>query len=314
MMARKPSSLHKATLVAADTQPPKRFTPLFNDVFLKIFGSADSEPVTKPLLNAVLRIAGIPEIEHVERITADASLPGGIECKTARLDVVVFSDDGRLFDLEAQRQKVDIGSRSIFYASKLIVENTPKGPRHNYSDIPQVVVVVLLEGNTMFPDNDQFVTSARMRWDAPSLADSGPDNITLVVVELDKVRARYNIGNLKDVLADESLAWLYLLANGYKNPEEMGKMSESFPTMEEFAERYGIAIGDPELKRAYDAWWMSEMEYNSIVDYAQKEGLAKGVEQGVRQGIEQGIEQSIAALRAAGLHDAADLLEQKRNQ
>lgn len=42
---------------------------------------------------------------------------------------------------------------------------------------------------------------------------------------------------------------------------------------------------------------------------AEARGLEAGREEGLEQGIEQGIEQSIAALREAGLDDAADLLE-----
>ena len=54
------------------------------------------------------------------------------------------------------------------------------------------------------------------------------------------------------MLTDESLAWLYLLAAGYEHPEEVNLIMDNFPTMEEFAARYGIALGDPILKRAYD--------------------------------------------------------------
>lgn len=70
------SSVHHAS------KPPERFSPLFNDAFLRIFGSSDSAPVTQPLVNAILRAVGMPEIDGIEHISADASLPGGIECKT----------------------------------------------------------------------------------------------------------------------------------------------------------------------------------------------------------------------------------------
>ena len=49
--------------------PPARFSPLFNDAFLKIFGSADSAPVTQPLVNSILRAVGIPEVEKIEHIS-----------------------------------------------------------------------------------------------------------------------------------------------------------------------------------------------------------------------------------------------------
>lgn len=284
---------------------PTRFTPLFNDAFLRIFGSADSEPVTKPLLNAVLRKVGLEELDRIESISTDASLPGGVECKTPRLDVVVVCDDGRLIDLEAQRRKVDVGAKSLLYAAKLLVENTPKGKDDSYRHMPHVVAVVLLEGSTVVPDPGRFISVCKMRWDAERPLGGpldGPDNIVVVLAELDKVRARYNDGeHMDEVLTDESLAWLYLLAIGYEDPEEVNAIMKSFPTMEEFATRYGIALGDPDLKRAYDRYWESELEYNSIMEAAREDGR--------EEGRKEGHEEAVATLRAAGFEEAAALVE-----
>ena len=148
----------------------------------------------------------------------------------------------------------------------------------------------MLEGQKLFPGEEQFLTVCRMGWSLErGDCAEGPDGIVLVAAELDRVRERYNGGNrIEDVLADESLAWLYLLAGGYEDPKELGRMAESFPTMEEFAERYGIAIGDPDLKRKYDVWWQSEMEYNSMVSYARREGREAGLEEGYAEGFEIG--------------------------
>ena len=304
------------------TKAPERFSPLFNDAFLRIFGSPDSAPVTQPLVNAILRAVGIQEIEKVERIAADAALLGGVKCKTARLDVVVLADNGRIVDLEAQRRKVDVETKSMFYAAKLLAENTPKGRGEDYADVPQAIVIVLLEGRIMFPDEPQFLSVCRMRWRLSDGREAdGPDRIVLVVAELDKVRERYNDPeNLDDVLADESLAWLYLLAVGYKDPGEVARMTEEITNMEEFAERYGIAVDDPDLKRKYDAWWQAEMEYNSMMSYARREGLADGLREGradglregradgLREGREKERKSILAALRAAGFDEAADLV------
>jgi len=289
-------------------EAPRRFDPLFNDAFLRIFGSPDSAPVTRPLLNAVIRSVGLPEVESVESITADAALPGGVACKTPRLDVVIVSGDGRLFDLEAQRRKVDFGAKSMLYAAKLLAENTGKGPDDGYASVPRVVVVMLLEGTEMFPESGQIVSACRMAWDVDGEPVAGPDCITLVVAELDKVRQRYNAGNIEDVLADESLAWLYLLAAGYEHPEEVDRIMGSFPTIEEFAVRYGIAIDDPDLKRAYDNYWLSELEYNSVMNQARKDGRAEGreigLEEGRAEGRAEGIASMVESLRAAGADEA----------
>lgn len=107
-----------------------------------------------------------------------------------------------------------------------------KGPSGDYEDVPRVVVVMLLDGNMMFPGSAQVVTACRMAWDVDGQGRPGPDNITIVIAELDKVRGRYNEGGIGEMLADESLAWLYLLAAGYEHPEEVELIMSSFPTME----------------------------------------------------------------------------------
>ena len=161
-------------------------------------------------------------------------------------------------------------------------------------------MVVLLEGTIMFPENERIVSTCRMHWKVDEAYVDGPDRIMLVVAELDKVRARYNDANIEDVLADESLAWLYLLAAGYKHPEEVNRIMDSFPTIEEFATRYGIAIGDPNLKRAYDKYWESEMEYNSIINEAKRDGFAEGHTEGLAIGRAEGHAEGLAEGRAEG--------------
>ena len=304
---RLPADARNASESGAPSNAPGntlRFSPLFNDAFLRIFGSSDSEPVTRPLLNSLLREAGLEEILAVDGIVADAALPGGVECKSPRLDVVVLCDDGRLVNLEAQSRRVDVGAKSLFYASKLLVENAPKGGSDSYGDIPKVVVVVLLEGDVLFPDDEQYLSVCRMAWEVGRRSVGGPDGIVVIAAELDKVAKRYNGGSFADVLQDEALAWLYLLAEGYKHPEEADQIMDQFPTMEEFGRRYGLAVGDPDLKRAYDRYWESTLEHNSIMKEARRQGMEQGLEQGLEQGMKRGRDALAAQLRELGVDEA----------
>lgn len=307
----------KFTCSNSSNQP---IPPLFNDVFLKVFGSPDSASITGPMLNAIFNAAGLPGLNSVEIKAADASLPGGIACKTPRLDVVVVADDGRIVNLEAQKHKVDIGAKSMLYASRLLADNTPKGIDNLYISVPKVIVVILLEGCTLFPDSEQLVSLCRMTWDIDGKEEPGPDNVTIILAELDKARARYNNANIEEILADESVAWLYLLSTGYRNPEEVRKMAERYTPMEEFAIKYGIALDDPRLKDAYDRYWMANLEYNSIIYTAREdaraeglaegreEGIAQGIEEGIAQGIEEGIEQGMERGVARGIDDMVEAL------
>lgn len=262
-----------------------RISPLYNDVFLKVFG--ESEASAKGLSNAILRWFGMSEIGEVERIETDMTLPSSIGLKAPRCDVAIVAGD-QVIDLEPQIKKVNIDNKALFYASKLLCANTPKGLDSSYNALPQVVIIMLLKGQRRF-NGGEFVTRSRMTWERADGPIGGSDCITVIAVELDKVAEEYN-GVTEEVLADELTAWLYVLARGYRNQEEVEEIMESFPDIEEFANRYGLAIDDPDIKRSYEAYQESIMEYNSIIEYGQEEAREKAREEGFKKGLEEGLE------------------------
>ncbi len=315
-MTKSSESLRKAEITA---QGPLRISPLFNDAFLWIFGRQDSKEVTRSLVNAVLSRAGIPQIGEVAELRADTASPGGIELRTPRTDVVIVSEEGMLINLEAQRERVNVNNKALFYASKLLCEHTPKGGASNYSALPQVVVIMLVEGWNVF-GGDSFLSVGRIRWrhdggggteavgneerDVERQPDGeyedGSDRALYVIVELDKVKKRYT-AKQEEVLGDESLAWLYLLAGGYRDDHGMDAMMEQFDTIQEFAERYRLAMGDPELKRAYERYCEARMEYNDMI----REGKLWARRQGHDEGIEEGRNDIFKRMRALGYDEDA---------
>lgn len=123
--------------------------PLFHSAFPRIFGREESKRMTRSLVNAVLGRIGLEPIGDIERIDAEHSVLGGsVGCKTPRMDVRVVAAD-RLVDLEAQNYPEDVGNRSMFYASELLVESTSEGA--DYKALPQVVVITLLDTAPLFP-------------------------------------------------------------------------------------------------------------------------------------------------------------------
>ena len=299
-----------------------RISPLFNDVFLKVFGSPDSKPATRILVNAILTSVGIEPIGEIRELSADAVSGSGIKLRTARLDVVVVSEEGTIVDLEAQRYHANVTNKALFYASKLLTEHMPKGGSGDYNDLPRIVSITLLEGHKVF-EGDKDLSVAQMRWKRDRDTVDGTDRMVFVVVELDKIKKRYTekgLGSIKD----EGTAWLYALANGYRDDEEMDGLMSDFPTLREFAERYKRAIDDPEVKRAYDLYVESTLEYNQIVHDAQKkghdegyatghdegyatghdEGYATGRDEGQREGRKEGRKEVIDRLRELGVDEA----------
>ena len=81
------------------------------------------------------------------------------------------------------------------------------------------------------------------------------------------------------------------------------RMADRFPTIEEFAEKYGFAISDPELKRAYRMADDAERERKRRAKYEARL-RREGREEGREEAREEVCGQMIAAARAAGVDEA----------
>ncbi len=260
-------------------------SPLFNDLFLRLFGSQDSKDVTRSLVNAILRHVNIDTIGEVRELRCDVTSAGGIAVRSARVDVLVVPGGGAIVDLEAQRERVNVDNKALFYASKLLCEHTPKGGPKDYSVLPQVVVIMLVEGWERFEDK-AFLHVGRPMWKSEDGIENGSDRILFVIAELNKVRKRYTVDD-GELATDEGLAWLYLLAKGYRE-DDMDEVMKCFPTMREFAEHYKIALGDPELKRAYERYCEARTEYNDMVREGQLWARKVGRDEGYKDGRDEG--------------------------
>ena len=290
-----------------DRGPSRRVPPLFNDMFLYLFGREESKPLTRSLLNAVLRAAGLPEIGEIDQISADAARPGGIECRTARCDVIVVSG-GDVYDIESHGWHADVANKSLFYASHHIRTKTPRGDSgDSYKDMPQVVIVTLLHGQILFPKDEQYLTTGDITWHIGGRCERATDRLLYIVVEMDKIAERYNLAS-GEVLSDESLAWLYLLAKGYSEPKEVDEMASEFRDILNFAREYGIAIDDPDLERQYRVYESSILEYNAMMNEARDKGHQQGLAEGLEQGLEQGLAQGLAQGLQQGREEVAERL------
>ena len=336
---------------SAIAQPgPVMIEPLFGDAFVRIFGRQESATITRSLVNAVFRHAGIQPIDEVLAIDAEhTSVEGGVDCRSTRMDVRIVAAGKRYVDLEAQLYPEDVNNRSLLYASQLMVQNTAKGTK--FKDIPQVVIITLLDDAPLFPDAQEFVNVCSFGWNAvfppheksgePSPSDNrsatrnfdeprtspinapataptrsttsslmalhpaipGTDRMMFVLIELEKVRKRYNQLN-SEVLSDELLSWLYLLTVGFDNTEETEAIMYMYPDLAEFAEMYGYAMNDPKLIRAYEDHASAYREYHSRKDYferVERESRERGLTEGLAEGRAEGRAEGLAEGRAEGL-------------
>ena len=265
--------------------PGQRINPLFNAVFTRTFGREESKGFVCEFVNLLFDRVGMMPIEEILLIRAEHSMfEGDVSCKASRVDVHIVAPR-QLIDLEAQRYPEDLEGKSAYYASQMLIEDTKVGSA--YKDMRQAVVITLLDEHIMFPDIESPVSVCKMHWEDPSGNRIAPTEgarprVAFVVVELEKVRRRYNRLD-REVLSDRLTSWLYLLACGYRNEAEVDEMSLNVKSIEEFAQQYGRAINDPELKKAYDAYVWSEREIQSQRDWFKRVGLQEGLQEGRKE-------------------------------
>lgn len=273
-----------------------RIPPLDNWAFQKIFGERESERASRTLANLVLGHLGIEPIGAIDSITADASLPNTVSLKAPRQDVVLVSGE-RVVDLEAQRFEVDVENKAVYYASCLLASRIEKDAGYDYEDLPQTVVVMFMQGNVKFPGEGRFVTAGRLHWELDGGCRNGNDRFVFALVELDKVGKMYNASS-EEVASDELTAWLYVLAKGWRNPEEVERIMGKILSVKEFGERYNLAMGDPEAWDAYDRHVKWEMEMNSI---------EKRIERRIEERVEKRVEKRLTReATAAGFDKGYD--------
>ncbi|MDO4399862.1 MAG: PD-(D/E)XK nuclease family transposase [Coriobacteriia bacterium] len=272
------------TPTSMGNESPKQIDPLFNDAFVRVFGREESKPLTRNFVNAILREIGVDEVGDIDEIHAEYTDIGEIiGCKTSRFDVLIAADGKRkLVDLEAQRQPSDIGNRALLYGARIMSTYTDMGT--SYADLPHVIVITLLDTKSEFEDGE-IISTATLKWQVGGEFVEATDRLRFILVDLVKARKRYNRPEAID-RGDEMAAWLYALTNGYRRREELNRVMEAFPSLEEFAKQYDRAVSDPALIRAYQAaadYWREEESRERWLAEQER----KAVERGLQQGIEQ---------------------------
>lgn len=298
-------SKKKTGTATQGTHPVRRITPLFNEVFIRVFGSMKSQKLTQGLINAILREAGLEEIDKIDSIVDSieaeyTDIGGSIDCKSSRYDVRIVSGN-HILDLEAQQKPENIAERSLFYASKILTSSMQTGQK--YSEIPHITIITLLNAPPLFPESDKYIHVCNLRWEENGIFAPATDKQCFVLVELWKVSQRYNELS-EDVLSSEALSWMYLLTRGFAHEKEVQAMVNAFPTMEEFAEQYGFAIGDPKTVQAYELYeenWREEQSMKDYLERLKREASEEAHTKGLAEGRAEGKREIIFDLVADGL-------------
>jgi predicted transposase/invertase (TIGR01784 family) len=268
--------------------------PTHDLMFSCIFRDMGAADAALSLINAIFRDKGKAPFAGITSLESQYSLVGHTATdKVGRLDALAQTQDGTLCSLEMQVKDLgDMDKRMAFYAGRLMSGGTERGGK--YVEQPNVGVIVI-EGAGYEPNPDgRYHHSYSMRDDEPphgTLKD-WPEvhKLSLATFARQKQYDKTNLLNL----------WLKMFVDGYNNRDfikEAGKMDAG---LTQFAERYNIALGDPDFMKKVRYIESAEYDYAMGMRTAEKRGEAKGRAEGEAKGRAEGRAEGEAKGRAEG--------------
>ena len=283
-------------------QKTKFIDPLVDFAFKKIFCTEPNKDLLIAFLNGVFRGS-----KHItDLIYSKNEHPGDTAAEGGAIfDLLCIGDKGENFIIEVQRGKQEhFKQRTLFYTSRLISDQAPKGRRADWAyNVTEVYLIAILE---------DFVLE-----DSP--ADSYIHDVSLCYNQSGKIfnhQLGYTYIELRkfvktaEELKDDLDRWLYIL----KNMSSMDKIpvylrKPIFEKLFNIAEYSNLTKEDRML---YDSSLKRKWDNKNVLDYAIKEGRAEGKLQGELEGriegkIEGRIEGRIVGITEGKLEVAAEM-------
>ncbi|MDB4922101.1 Rpn family recombination-promoting nuclease/putative transposase [Mucilaginibacter sp.] len=253
----------------SNNRPPaigRYIDPLVDFAFKKIFGSEPNKDLLIAFLNEVFR--GRKHI--VDLVYNKNEHHGDLKDEGAAIfDLLCTGDNGEQFLIEVQRgRQGNFKERALFYTSRLISDQAPKGRRSEWAyNLTEVYLVALLEDFTLqISDGKEYLHDICL-----CNRETGEifyDKLGYIYLELNKfVKA--------DTELDTDLdKWLYVL----KNMSKMDKIpmylrKPIFEKLFSIAEYTNLT---KEEKTMYDSSMKYKWDNKNVLDYAIKEGIEKG--------------------------------------
>lgn len=205
--------------------------------------------------------------------------------RSVQLDIAAEDEDGRLYDVEVQR---DPGraepQRARLYAA--LIDSQALGKGAGFADLPESYVIFIVNGDAL-GDGVPLSVFERTRLQDGRLFGDGS---RIVYVD-----ASYNFGDT--VLGDVMHDFVCPDPDSMRNPV-LAERARYFKKAEKGAEEMGDVIYDfideqveKRVKEQVDE--RMKLAEDEIRQRAMQTGLAQGLEQGIEQGIERGIEQGL---------------------
>jgi len=259
--------------------PGRYIDPLVDFAFKKIFGSEPNKDLLIAFLNEVFR--GRKHI--VDLVYNKNEHPGDLKDEGAAIfDLLCTGDKGEKFLIEVQRARQGyFKERALFYTSRLISDQAPKGKRSEWGyNIAEVYLIALLEDFTL----EDGPADAYLHDICLCNRDTGEifyDKLGYTYIELAKFVKT-------DIDLDTDLdKWLYFL----KNMSGMDKLpvylrKPIFEKLFNIAEYTNLT---KEEKIMYDSSMKYKWDNKNVLDYALQEERKKTQKNIAREMIKSGV-------------------------
>jgi len=255
------------------TKPPvtgRYIDPLVDFAFKKIFGSEPNKDLLIAFLNEVFRGR-----KHIADLTYNKNeFPGDLKDEGAAIfDLLCTGADGSKFIIEIQRGRQGyFKERALFYTSRLISDQAPKGKRSTWAyNLTEVYLIALLEDFTLGISpgfdylHDIYLCNS-------NTGEIFYDKLGYIYIELSKFE------KTDTDLETDLDKWLYVL----KNMSRMNKLPVYLrkPVFEKLFNIAEYTNFSKEEKTMYDSSLKRKWDNQNVLDYALKEGMEKGIELG----------------------------------
>lgn len=263
---------------------------LLNDVLFKIvFGSPNSEPVLRALLNALLGYTGKDRIASLSVLNPTLDKEYLYE-KGSTLDIRARDLKNQQYNIEVQISPGypdDYLKRSIYYLARLFCEQLEKG--NPYKTLARTISISLLDF-VMFPDTPDLHSQFRF-------IELNRGQTLSDVVELHYIELRKFSPDKPHHLRSAFERWLYVL--------KFSSLYENEPLPENLLEEEGIPMAIDSMKKAFATDEVREMilarekAHRDIISLragALEEGRAEGRQEGRVEGRVEGLLEGLEAV------------------
>ncbi|RQP08857.1 MAG: Rpn family recombination-promoting nuclease/putative transposase [Parapedobacter sp.] len=235
--------------------------PLTDFAFKKLFGSEPNKDLLIDFLNGVFRGRKL----IVDLVYNKNEHPGEtVNEGGAIFDLTCTGNDGEQFIIEVQRGKQgNFKQRAIFYTSRLVSEQAPKGRRSEWAyDVKEVYLIALLEDFSLDAGNDQeFLHDICLsNRETGKVFYEGLGYIFIELIKFVKTEAE---------LDTDLNRWLYVL----KNMSSMDKIPVYLrkPIFEKLFNIAEYSNLTKEEKTMYDTSLKRKWDNKAVLDYAVNE-------------------------------------------